>query len=189
MRFAGAARDITGGAQLDLGVVRLVVVRPFARGDEERMREIGPKAFMTLGLARLAIDKALPRDRVEEAYRREVEGYVSRALRGDESIKILVAEEAGRVVGYIVLGVDEGRSRLFGFKWGSIVSLAIDPEWWGRGVGTSLVREGLKWLKSAGVEYVEVFTDQNNVAAIRVYEKCGFRVTYSGILLSQRLDD
>ncbi len=116
MRFAGAARDITGGAQLDLGVVRLVVVRPFARGDEERMREIGPRAFMTLGLARLAIDKALPRDRVEEAYGREVEGYVSRALRGDESIKILVAEEAGRVVGYIVPGVDEGRSRLFGFK-------------------------------------------------------------------------
>jgi len=88
---------------------------------------------------------------------------------------------------YIVLGIDLKRSEIFGFKWGSIVSLAVDPEWWGKGVGSKLVSEGLKWLKSVGVKYVEVFTDQNNIAAIRVYEKNDFRVMYSGILLSKYL--
>lgn len=34
---------------------------------------------------------------------------------------------------------------------------------------------------------MEVFTDQNNIAAIRVFEKNGFRVIYSGVILSQYL--
>ena len=66
---------------------------------------------------------------------------------------------------------------------------SVDPDWWGKGIGTKLVEEGLKQLKGMGVEYVEVFTDQNNIAAIRTYEKNGFRVIYSGILLSQYLEN
>jgi len=42
-------------------------------------------------------------------------------------------------------------------------------------------------MKKNGVKYVEVGTDQNNIAAIRTYEKNGFRVIYSGITLSQYL--
>jgi len=78
-----------------------MIVRPFIKSDEEIIKEIGPRAFMNLGLARLAIDKSLPRDKVEEAYRREVEGYVNRVLKKDKTINILVAEESGRIVGFL----------------------------------------------------------------------------------------
>jgi len=165
-----------------------VNIRRLRDDDKDRIVKIAPRAFMGMGLARLSIDKTLPKGSVKRAYEREVEGYIEKALRGEGDIKFLVAEEDGLPVGYIVLGVSKERTEIFGFKWGMIVSLAVDPDWWGKGIGTKLVEEGLKQLRDMGVEYVEVFTDQNNIAAIRTYEKNGFRVIYSGILLSQYLE-
>jgi ribosomal protein S18 acetylase RimI-like enzyme len=43
-------------------------------------------------------------------------------------------------------------------------------------------------MKDKGVKYAEVLTDQNNIAAIRAYEKNNFRVIYSSIILSQYLE-
>lgn len=165
----------------------MVVLKSLEEGERERVMEIASRAFPGMGLDRFAIDKSLSRDKVREVYRREAEGYVKRALEGDENLEMIVAEEENSIVGYIVLRVDADRSETFGFKRASILSLAIDPDWWGRGIGSSLVKEGLKRLKEGGARCVEVFTDQNNIAAIRVFEKNGFRVIYSGVILSQYL--
>ena len=166
----------------------MIAVRPFEEGDEDRMGIIASRAFPRLGLARLAIDSSLPLDAVREAYRMEAEGYGRRVLDGEKNIEILVAEEEDMVAGYVVLGVNGEWSKVFGFKWASIVSLAVDPDFWGRGAGSMLVDEGVRLLKKKGARYVEVFTDQNNIAAIKVYEKNGFNIVHSGITLSQYLE-
>ena len=163
----------------------MITIRKFRKGDEVRMRKIAPRAFGVY--ARYGIDHTLPRDKVDECYRREVDGYVERIRGRDEGLEILVAEQDGRVAGYIVVGTNEHASRVFEFRWGSIVSLAVDPNLHGQGIGSRLIAKGLAWLKRSGVRYAQVSTDQNNIAAIRAYEKNGFRVIYSGITLSQYL--
>jgi len=163
----------------------LANIRDFRKGDESRMKEIAPRAFGVW--TRLALDKTLPREKTEEYLRREVGWYISRASRKEENFGVLVAEEDGNVVGYIVVGIDKTRSEIFGFSWGHIISLAVDPPCHGRGIGSALIASGLDWLKKKGVKYVEVLTDQNNIAAIRAYEKNNFRVIYSSIVLSQYL--
>jgi GNAT superfamily N-acetyltransferase len=80
-----------------------------------------------------------------------------------------VAEEENKVIGYIVVGTDNGRSQIYGFLWGHIVSLAVDPEHHGHGVGSELISAGLKWLKDKGVKYAEVLTDQSELPP----HKCG----------------
>jgi ribosomal protein S18 acetylase RimI-like enzyme len=160
-------------------------IRNFRKGDELRMKEIAPRAFGVW--TRLALDKTLPKEKTEEYLRREVTSYINHVLRKGENLWILVAEEDGDVVGYIVIGIDKGKSETFGFSWGHIVSLAVDPSCQGRGVGSALIASGLDRLKKKGVKYAEVLTDQNNIAAIRAYEKNNFRVIYSGIVLSQYL--
>jgi len=150
------------------------------------MKRIAAEAFMGLGLARFAIDAELDRDRVRTYYSGEIEGYAERLERGEE-IAIFVAEDRGELTGYIVVSVDPDLSKQFGMSWGRIVSLAIQPEYQGRGIGKSLVAKGVDWLRLAHVYYVEVLTDQNNVAAQRVYEGMGFRAVYSSITLSMRL--
>ena len=167
----------------------MIVVRQLKEGDEQYIGNIASSAFLGLGLARLAIDKSLPVDAVREAYRREAEGYAKRVLNGEKSMAILVAQEEDCLAGYVVLGVNDEWSDVFGFRWASIVSLAVDPDFWGKGIGSRLVEEGLRRLKEKGVRHVEVFTDQNNMAAIRAYEKNGFRIVHSGMTLSQYLED
>jgi putative acetyltransferase len=46
--------------------------------------------------------------------------------------------------------------------------------WRGRGVGTALMAEALRWARSAGVERVELTVYPHNDAAIALYRKFGF---------------
>lgn len=162
-------------------------IRPYIKDDLIRMKEIAPRAFLGLGLARFAIDRELDRERVADYYSREIAGYAERTGKEDK-IQILVAEEGSLVVAHIVVAVDEANSKQFGVPWGRIISLAVDPDHQGRGIGKSLVASGLAWLSSKGVAYAEVLTDQNNIGAQRAYEASGFRAVYASISYSKRLD-
>jgi len=163
----------------------MVQIGPYRHGDSVRMKEIAPNAFGVW--ARFGIDRTLPRDRVEELYRNEMQGYADRAESRDPSMALLVARDDEQVVGYIVAGIDEGLSKVFGFRWGRIISLAVDPPRHGERIGPELVAAGMAWLRDQQCRYVEVWTDLNNIAAIRTYEGAGFRVIYSGVALSQLL--
>jgi len=163
---------------------KVIKIRNFQDGDEQRMKEIAPRAFSRF--ARYGIDKKLPKEKTDEYYREEVLEYAKKVSKDSSRLFILVAYEK-TVLGYIVLSIDDKLTRIYSLKWGRIISLAVDPDYHSRGIGSLLIREGLNLLKKKGVKYVEVNTDQNNVAAIRAYEKNGFRVIYSGITLYQHL--
>ncbi len=160
-------------------------IRSFREDDREYLPNIAPRAFNVW--TRLALDKTLPREKNEEYFRREVTLYMDYVKRNDSNIGIIVAEEDNKVVGYIVVGIDNVRSQIYGFLWGHIISLAVDPDYHGKGIGSALISAGLDWMRDKGVKYAEVLTDQNNIAAIRAYEKNGFKVIYSSIILSQYL--
>ncbi|MBM3472158.1 MAG: GNAT family N-acetyltransferase [Armatimonadetes bacterium] len=163
----------------------MIEIGPYRHGDSVRLKEIAPHAFGVW--ARFGIDRTLPRDRVEALYRNEAQGYADRAESRDPTLAVLVARDEGRVVGYIVVSLDEGLSKTFGFRWGRITSLAVDPPRHGERIGPQLVAAGMAWLREQQCRYVEVWTDLNNIAAIRTYEAAGFRVIYSGVALSQLL--
>ena len=55
-------------------------------------------------------------------------------------------------------------------------------------IGTKLIQRAMQWFREQRCEYIEVPTDQNNIAAIRAYEAAGFRVIYCGMILSQKLE-
>ena len=165
--------------------VMIMKIRKFQADDRESMLNIAPRAFGKW--TRLALDKTLPREKNEEFFKREVSWYADLTLKDDRNIAIFVAEEGENVVGYIVVGIDNGRTQIFGFLWGHIISLAVDPEYQDKKIGSALIASGLEWMKEKGVKYAEVLTDQNNIAAIRAYEKNNFRVIYSSIILSQYL--
>jgi len=160
-------------------------IRNFTEDDRQRLEEIAIRAFSKW--TRLALDKSLPVEKNEDYFRREASWYVNLAMNSSDNLGILVAEESDKPIGYIVVGIDKGRSEIYGFVWGHIVSLAVDPDYHGKGTGSALIASGLDWLRDKKVKYVEVLTDQNNIAAIRAYENNNFRVVYSSITLSQYL--
>lgn len=56
-----------------------------------------------------------------------------------------------------------------------IIEVAVEPDWQGRGVGTALVGRSVELLAGQGVTSVSLGVTRSNAAALRLYERAGFR--------------
>ncbi len=80
--------------------------------------------------------------------------------------------------------VHDGAERLRGFHWtkvhpgpppaGEIYVLAVDPDAQSGGLGAALAAAGLEHLRQRGLGEALLYTEADNTAAIRMYEKLGF---------------
>jgi len=115
-------------------------------------------------------DHAAVRRVNELAFARAGEADLVDALRAGAAPRVsLVAEEGGRVVGHILFSpvtVESGAG-----DWGAmaLAPMAVLPERQGRGVGSALVREGLKECLRLGHEVVFVLGHAD------YYPRFGFR--------------
>lgn len=92
---------------------------------------------------------------------------------GEEELKPLmedavcfVAESRGQVAGY-VLGACHGR-------WGSILRLAVNPEYQGQGLGTDLLGAAVNWFREHRVKEIGLSTQADNERSQRLYARFGF---------------
>lgn len=101
----------------------------------------------------------------------------SRSLRdavgATPSARFRIARRNSELVGYAVTG-RAGRR-------GYVQRLAVAPEVQRRGVGTALVVDGLRWLRHRRAREALVNTQLGNDAALRLYERLGFRRQPSGL--------
>ncbi len=56
------------------------------------------------------------------------------------------------------------------------VGIAVVPSHRSRGIGSDLLRCGLRWAKDRGLKRVELMVYAENVGAMRLYERLGFEV-------------
>lgn len=70
---------------------------------------------------------------------------------------------------------------------GHIAEIGATPEFRRRGIGTFLTVESLKKLKQMGSKHAFLGVDKENMAAIALYEKLGFRKKYEIIELEKHL--
>jgi ribosomal protein S18 acetylase RimI-like enzyme len=73
----------------------------------------------------------------------------------------------GRIAGQIL--VHENWNR-FAIIW----DIAVDPPFRRRGVGRRLMEQAVAWARARGLPGVMLETQNINVAACRLYERCGF---------------
>ncbi len=80
--------------------------------------------------------------------------------------RLFAASIDGRLVGFLVvhLVLDEAH----------IVNLAVRPCWQGRGIGRSLMEEGLAKLQQEGAHWAYLEVRAGNVRAASLYESLGF---------------
>jgi RimJ/RimL family protein N-acetyltransferase len=95
---------------------------------------------------------------------------------------LLVAEDAGRVVGWC---------RTFPGERGNgaqeaTLGIGLLSPYRDRGIGTALVRHALRWAKGAGYRRVRLTTHPDNARAIRVFARCGF--VFSGHVTQDALE-
>lgn len=87
---------------------------------------------------------------------------------------IFVLREGDRIAGYHYARVDRSTGEA------SVENIGVDEAFRGRGLATRLLSHGLWWMFSfEEVTGIELSVRAENVAAIRVYEKAGFRKRHS----------
>lgn len=112
--------------------------------------------------SRFKVDDRFPEGSYERLYRKWIENSVN----GQFADTVLCHVEGDSKRGFVTLGVKA--------EEGEIGLIAVDPRWQGHGIGAKLIQAAERRLQARGVDYLEVATQQDNVAACHFYEKCGF---------------
>lgn len=59
-------------------------------------------------------------------------------------------------------------------KFAYLEELTVDPDFRGEGIGRALLTRAIEWAKGQGFPGITLETQDNNVPACKLYEKCGF---------------
>lgn len=151
MREAERARDVTGAGG--------VVVRPALPRDAA--------SFLELYRSVAAEERHIRTEAVTRSAR-----HYRRAFRRSRTDReaFLVAVAGGRVVGQLSISREDHPVTRHVATFG----MAVAADRRGRGIGSALVAEALRWARESGVEKVELTVYPGNEAAIALYRRFGF---------------
>ncbi len=109
--------------------------------------------------------------------------YLTSLLEPDSGWELYVAEQAGVVVGFVSVQLNEQTSI------GEIGLNAVHPDRASAGIGTAMYNVVLERLRRAGMRVATVSTggDASHAPARRAYEKAGFTVGIPSVWLCQAL--
>ena len=93
-------------------------------------------------------------------------------------------------VGHIGIWIDSKFVKYKGIKRGWIDTIGVLKPFRRKGIGTSLILRGMKYLKSREMIEVELGVDNSNLTkAIKLYEKVGFKVIRKDLTYLKKLSD
>jgi diaminopimelate decarboxylase len=98
--------------------------------------------------------------------------YYRRSFRRswtEESARIVAVTRDG-VVGWLTIAREDDAAH----RHVASLGMAVAEEWRGRGVGSALLAEGLRWARGVGVEKVNLSVYPHNVRAVALYRAFGF---------------
>lgn len=148
-----------------------VVVRPAKAGD---MAALG-----RLGALLVSVHHRFDSDRFIAATPGTELGYgafLGRELERPEII-LLVAEQAGSVLGYAYAGLEGTDYMALRGPAGMLYDLVVDPARRGEGIGRALLDAAVTALVARGAPRVVLSTAERNDAAQRLFASAGFRRT------------
>jgi len=148
-----------------------IVIRPAVEGDLPTLGRLGAllvRAHHDFDTARFMA----PFDSVEDGYAWFLGTQLDKA-----GAVVLVAEYAGRVVGYVYAGIEPRSWNELRDEAGFIHDVVVDEDARRTGVATRLLQEAAAWLEELGAPRVMLWTANANAPAQRLFAKLGFRVT------------
>lgn len=137
----------------------VATIRPATAADRDPLIALARQSHRG---TRFYFDSRIPRDKADELYA----AWMARDLGGD----VLVAEREGQIVGYVTFSYDPQQ------MVGSIGLTAVAASQRGVGIGRALMESAVRVLGDRGAARVTVVTQGRNIAAQRLYGRCGFIV-------------
>jgi ribosomal protein S18 acetylase RimI-like enzyme len=146
-------------------------LRAFADADARAIVELSLRAWAPVhGSIRTALGPEI-NDLLQPDWRAMQQRDVEDVLLAPTT-HVWVAEVDDTVAGFVAVRIHDDR------RLGEIEMLAVDPQYQGANIGTSLTEAALSWIKDSGVSVAMVGTgaDPGHAPARRTYEKAGMRL-------------
>lgn len=137
------------------------------RDDEEELIAISREAFKT---DHFHGDSLLPKSKADKLYAK----WVSNVIK-QQNNQVLVARDGEEILGFVSCRVEKIPNI---YRYGVIDLIAVKDEHRGKGLGSALVLGALEWF-SGYTKSVYVGTQASNFSALRIYQKCGFKIVNS----------
>jgi GNAT superfamily N-acetyltransferase len=156
----------------------MVTIRPAAAPDQEQLGRFGgalmrqhhaadPKRFIQV-------------DHPEAGYGRFLVSQIS-----NPNSLVLVAEHAGRVIGYVFADVEPTNWMELRGPCGVVQDVYVDEGARRLGAGRELMRAAIAWIRSKGRTQVVLLTKTRNEHAQYLFTTLGFRPTMMEMTLDQ----
>lgn len=149
-------------------------VRLFRESDLPQVRELARSAYIH---DRFHADSSLDQetaDRINEL-------WVMNSCLGKMADAVVIVSVDETLLGYVTCVVDREASRVLGVGCGEIGMVATTASARNGGVASAATIAALEWFVLQGVSFVEVGTQLRNIAAARLYERCGFRLAAASL--------
>jgi ribosomal protein S18 acetylase RimI-like enzyme len=147
-----------------------ITVRPARRGDVAAI--IAMLADDHLGRARERLEEPLPRSYFD----------AFDAIERAANLQLVVAEEAGRVVGCLQLCLLPGLSSQ-GATRALVEDVRVASDRRGRGIGEQLLQWAIAEARAKQAALIELLTHESRVDAQRFYERLGFSRSHVGMVI------
>lgn len=95
----------------------------------------------------------------------------------EKDVIVLVAEQAGVIVGYVYAGLEPQSWKELREPAGFIHDVAVEESSRRTGVATELIEAAVEWLRTQGAPRVLLWTAEQNKAALPLFSRLGFRRT------------
>lgn len=148
----------------------------------EAVVEIGKSAYQ---FDRFHSDPALP-DGVADRLHGD---WLANSCSGKAADAVFVASNSREVLGFVTVKFDREMNEFCRIRLATIVLVATAEHCRGNGVAKAMTLEALRWLKDKGTVFVQVGTQLRNIAASRLYEACGFRLTNTSLTFRRNFFD
>lgn len=148
-----------------------IVVRRATESDLPTLGRLGALLMQT----HYAFDKQrfmAPGTNAAEGYR-----WFLGSQLNEEDVIVLVAEQAGFVVGYVYAGLEPRSWKELREPAGFIHDVAVEESSRRTGVATALVEAAIEWLRAHGAPRVLLWTAEQNSVALSLFSRLGFRRT------------
>ncbi len=138
-------------------------IRPAQGEDLPSLQAIAQSAHRD---TRFFSDPHFPRARAEALY----STWIKLEYQGRAQKVLVAAAPSNNAVGYISCHYDATNAA------GQIGLVGVDERFRGEGLGHALVLASLHWFASQNAKRVSVVTQGKNMAAQRLYQRCGFLI-------------
>jgi ribosomal protein S18 acetylase RimI-like enzyme len=133
---------------------------------------------------RFHADPSITAERAADVYRTWTAACCDRSAADD----VIVARHGTEIAGFVACRVMHDTAGHLGQAAGTIPLIASNGAYRRCGVGAALIAAAARWFHSRGTAPVEVGTQLSNVAAARLYERAGFRMSAGSLTFRKMIE-